>query len=78
MSDQSFRKKTNLAKVIDRHTNQEGSFLTAIPALFFSRYSNVTEPKFGIYNPSFCVIVQGKKMVSLAKDRFEYGASNYL
>lgn len=78
MSDQFSRKRNELAKLIDRHTGQEGSYLTAIPSLFFSRYSNITEPAYGVYNPSFCVIVQGKKVVSLAQNQFKYGPSDYL
>ena len=78
LSEQTSRKHVELAKLINRHTNQEGSFLTAIPSLFFSRYSNVTEPKYGVYNPSLCVIVQGRKEVLLAQDRFVYGPANYL
>jgi AraC-like DNA-binding protein len=77
MSD-IYEKQIELAKLIDRYTDQDGAHSTAIPSLFFSRYSNVTEPNYGIYNPSFCVIVQGKKEVLLSQESFAYGPSDYL
>jgi AraC-like DNA-binding protein len=78
MSEPLSKKQVELAKLIARHTDQDGSHSTAIPSLFFSRYSHVTEPNYGVYNPSLCIIVQGMKEVLLAQERFKYGPADYL
>ncbi|MDQ0171580.1 AraC family transcriptional regulator [Paenibacillus tundrae] len=67
-----------LTEMIKRHTLLKGSIKTIIPSLFFFRYSKLTEPQYRIYNPSFCIIAQGKKEILLAQERFEYSPSNYL
>jgi AraC-like DNA-binding protein len=78
MSEQNYNQQVELAKLIDRHTGRDGTHATAIPSLFFSRYSNVTEPNYGVYNPSLCIVVQGLKEVLLAEERFRYGPADYL
>lgn len=70
--------RSELANLIDRHTVQDGVIQTAIPSLFFIRFSNLTEPGYRVYKPSFCFIAQGLKEVSLAQERFEYGPADYL
>ncbi|MCM3172391.1 MULTISPECIES: AraC family transcriptional regulator [unclassified Paenibacillus] len=67
-----------LTEMIKRHTLLKGSIKTIIPSLFFFHYSKLTEPQYRVYNPSFCIIAQGKKEILLAQERFEYGPSNYL
>ncbi|WP_088044470.1 AraC family transcriptional regulator [Bacillus sp. EAC] len=78
MSDQIYKHQSDLIKLIESHTDQDGSHATAIPSLFFSRYSNVTGPHYGVYKPSMCIIVQGKKEVVLAKEHYVYGPADYL
>ncbi|WNB90914.1 AraC family transcriptional regulator [Bacillus sp. NEB1478] len=78
MSEQIFEKQAELTKLIERHTSQDGSHSTAIPSLIFSRYSNVTGPNYGVYKPSLCIVVQGKKVVLLAQEHYEYGPADYL
>ncbi|MCG7376443.1 AraC family transcriptional regulator [Paenibacillus sp. ACRSA] len=67
-----------LTEMIKRHTLLKGSVKTIIPSLFFFHYSKLTEPQYRVYNPSFCIIAQGKKEILLAQERFEYSPSNYL
>ncbi|MDR6726267.1 AraC-like DNA-binding protein [Paenibacillus amylolyticus] len=67
-----------LTEMIKRHTLLKGSVKTIIPSLFFFHYSKLTEPQYRVYNPSFCIIAQGKKEILLAQERFEYSSSNYL
>ncbi|WP_145047572.1 AraC family transcriptional regulator [Paenibacillus xylanexedens] len=67
-----------LTEMIKRHTLLKGSVETIIPSLFFFHYSKLTEPEYRVYNPSFCIIAQGKKEILLAQERFEYSPSNYL
>lgn len=78
MSQQIYKQQVELAKLIERHTGRDGSHATAIPSLFFSRYSNVTGPNYGVHKPSLCIVVQGMKEVLLAQERFRYGPADYL
>lgn len=78
MSEQIDKQQNELAKLIERHIDREGTHSTAIPSLFFSSYSNVTGPNYGVYKPSLCIVVQGMKNVLLAQERFTYGPADYL
>src|SRR5690606_38962077 len=51
---------------------------TAIPSLYFARYSNITEPNYGVYKPSLCIVAQGTKEVLLSEERFRYSPIDYL
>lgn len=78
MSEQIYKQRADLTQLIESHTGKDGSHPTAIPSLFFSRFSNVTGPNYGVYKPSLCIIVQGKKEVLLAQERYVYGPADYL
>ncbi|MEH7350129.1 AraC family transcriptional regulator [Gottfriedia acidiceleris] len=78
MSDQIYKFQAELIQLIENHTGLDGSYTTAIPSLFFSRYSNVTGPNYGVYKPSLCIIVQGKKEVVLAQEHYVYSPTDYL
>jgi AraC-like DNA-binding protein len=78
MFEQLYRQRIELAKFIDGHQEQNGTHVTAIPSLFFSRYSNETGPNYGIHKPSLCIVVQGMKEVLLSQERFQYGPADYL
>lgn len=72
------KQSAELAKFIECHTEWDGTRETAISSLFFSRYTNSSEAKYGVFKPSLCIIVQGAKEVLLSKDRFRYGSADYL
>jgi AraC-like DNA-binding protein len=76
MSEQIYKRE--LTKLIGNHTGSNGTHATAIPSLFFSRYSNLTGPSYGVYKPSLCIVVQGMKEVLLGQERYTYGPANYL
>ncbi|WP_028777492.1 AraC family transcriptional regulator [Shimazuella kribbensis] len=78
MSEQLHKQQDELAKLMERYSGRDGVHTTAIPSLFFTRQSNVTGSNFGVYNPSFCIVVQGVKEVLLAQERFRYGPADYL
>ncbi len=78
MSEQTDKQQNELAILIERFSKPNGTHLTAIPSLFFSRYSHVTGPNYGVHKPSLCIVVQGEKEVLLAQERFKYGPTNYL
>ncbi|WP_299094277.1 AraC family transcriptional regulator [uncultured Metabacillus sp.] len=70
--------QNELAKLIERYSGQDGVHKTAVPSLFFIRESIVTEPLYGVYKPSFCMVIQGEKEILLSKERFTYGPADYL
>lgn len=78
MSEQIYKQQGELAKLIERHSEQDGNYTTAIPSLYVTRISNTTEPSYGIYNTSLCIIAQGVKEALLVEDRFIYSPSDYL
>jgi AraC-like DNA-binding protein len=78
MSEKILKRQDELAKLIERHSGQDGVYKTAIPSLFFIHHSNVTEPVHRVYKPSLCFIAQGLKEILLAQERFEYGPADYL
>lgn len=78
MFEQLYRQRIELAKIIESHTERDGTRLTTIPSLFFSRYSNVTGPNYGVHKPSLCIVVQGMKEVFLSQERYQYGPADYL
>ncbi|MCM2532915.1 AraC family transcriptional regulator [Neobacillus pocheonensis] len=78
MFEQLYRQRVELTKIIEGHIGQDGSHMTAIPSLSFSRYSNETGPNYGVYKPSLCIVIQGMKEVLLSQERFQYGPADYL
>ena len=66
-----------LIERIARHVAEDGS-VEAAPGLFLYRFSSPTGPRYGVTEPSFCVIAQGSKEVLLGKERYRYDASHYL
>ena len=79
VSEQQAEKQQDvLAKVIQHHAEQDGVHGTKIPSLFFIRHSDITGPTYGVYKPSFCMVVQGAKEVWLGQERFTYSSANYL
>jgi len=78
MSEQVYKQREALAKLIERHSFQTGVNQTAIAPLFFIRHSQMTDRVYRVYKPSLCFIAQGLKEVWLAQERFEYGPADYL
>ncbi len=70
--------RNSLSDNIARWTNNCDEFETPVPGLFFFRYTNPTEPRFGLYEPSICLVAQGAKKVHLENETFIYDANNYL
>src|SRR5438093_889160 len=69
--------RDELAERIARHVAEDSSG-EAAPGLFLYRFSSPTGPRYGVTEPSFCVIAQGSKEVLLGKERYRYDASHYL
>jgi len=78
MSEQTYKRQDDLAKLIERYSEKDGNYITAIPSLFFTRISHVTELNYGIYNTSLCIVAQGVKEAWLVQDRYIYSPADYL
>ncbi|WP_027184725.1 AraC family transcriptional regulator [Desulfovibrio inopinatus] len=66
-----------LAGIISRHAPTEGENTTAIPGVIAFKASTTHTAFPTVYNPSLCVIAQGKKQVLLEKEIYRYGPSEY-
>lgn len=78
MSEEIYKQQEELAKLIDNYSGDDGVHPTAIPSLYLIRESIVTEPITRVNETSFCIVVQGKKEVLLAEERFRYGPGHYI
>jgi AraC-like DNA-binding protein len=78
MFEQLYRQRIELTKIIESHTGRDGTQMTTIPSLFFSRFSDVAGPFYGVHKPSLCIVVQGMKEVFLSQELFRYGPADYL
>ncbi|MBC7807008.1 MAG: AraC family transcriptional regulator, partial [Akkermansiaceae bacterium] len=56
----------------------DGTHTTAISSLYLYRSSSPSDPVPGVYEPSLCVIAQGKKLVMLAAESYVYAPAQYL
>jgi AraC-type transcriptional regulator len=63
--------RDELAERSARHLSGDGS-REAAPGLFRYRSSVPTGPRYGVNEPSFCVIAQGAKEVLLGDERYRY------
>lgn len=70
--------QAELAALVARLTPQEGIHPSAIPALTVIRSNSPSMPTPSVYEPSLCIVVQGRKRAVLGDDVFYYDALNYL
>lgn len=86
MADASLKPETpidacqELVELVTRHTNGKGDGIhsTAIAQLEFIRESTAPTALCAVYEPTFCIILQGKKETLLGKETYHYGAAQYL
>lgn len=67
-----------LIESIARWTSDCEDLETAIKGLSFHRHNRPTEPSFGLYDPSICMVVQGTKRVHIENESLVYDSNNYL
>ncbi|MDO3412236.1 AraC family transcriptional regulator [Saccharibacillus sp. CPCC 101409] len=70
--------KKNLETLIRKHAQTDGVHSTLIPSLFLIRESEVSESVARVNEISFCLIIQGEKVVWLGEQRFHYGPGHYI
>jgi AraC-like DNA-binding protein len=71
-----------ILSVVEREATREkfgdGILKTAIPFLTFIRGTKTTPLNRGILNPSFCVILQGRKSIHIGNEVIHYGVGEFL
>ena len=72
----AYRKE--LVGIVERQVKENSWIQTAVPSLYFVRQYVTTEPEALFQKPSLCIILQGRKEIGLAEERFQYGPSDYL
>jgi AraC-like DNA-binding protein len=69
---------TDLAALIARHAPVDGSVETAIAGVGLVRASAATTPVHTMYEPSFCMVAQGRKRATLAGRAWQYDPAHFL
>ncbi|MBD3885739.1 AraC family transcriptional regulator [Phormidium tenue FACHB-886] len=69
-----------LAELVNRHTNGRGNGIhsTAIAQLELMRESVAPTALRAVYEPTLCIILQGKKETLLGQETYHYGAAQYI
>jgi AraC-like DNA-binding protein len=69
-----------LAALVSRHTEGKGDGIhaTAISQLELMRESTAPTVLRAVYEPTLCIIVQGRKETLLGHDTYHYGAAQYI
>lgn len=70
--------QAELADRIARNTPHDGVHPCAIGALNLIRFSSPQQPLPTVYEPSLCIVVQGRKRALLGQETYTYDPLNYL
>jgi AraC-like DNA-binding protein len=67
-----------LADILDRHARSDGIHESPIKGVGLIRSSVPTMPMPVIYEPTLCLVAQGRKQATLGMEAFVYDAAKYL
>lgn len=67
-----------LVDIIGRHTTTDGIHSTPISGLRLARSNTPTMPMPVVYEPTLCLIAQGRKQVATGNTSYDYDAMKYL
>ncbi|MDN4055626.1 AraC family transcriptional regulator [Massilia sp. YIM B02763] len=67
-----------LADILARHTPGDGAFDTPLAGVSLLRTSSPTMPMPVVYEPTLCLVAQGRKQAVLGTETYVYDAANYL
>jgi AraC-like DNA-binding protein len=67
-----------LIELIARHAPGDGTFATPIAGVSLIRWSTPTEPMPTIYEPTLCIVAQGRKRASVGTTSFVYDRAQHL
>lgn len=70
--------QAELADRIARIATGPGTFECAIAGMGLLRFDSPSQPTPAVYEPSICIVVQGRKIAHLADEIYTYDALNYL
>lgn len=70
--------QAELADRIARNVPGDGLHASAVPGLALIQASEASQPLPGVYHPSICVVVQGRKRAMLGDEVFHYDPLHYL
>jgi AraC-like DNA-binding protein len=71
-------RQIELAERTLRHARADGVVDSIVPGLALIRASQPSQPLPSLYEPSLCVVVQGRKRAVLGDETYVYDALNYL
>lgn len=71
-------RQSELAARVSALARCDGLSETAVPPVALMRASSTTQPLPALYEPSLCIVVQGRKRTVLGGDTFTYDPLNYL
>lgn len=77
-SDMIANQCQELATLVMRHTEGNGTHLTAIDRLSFARSNATSTANYSVDEPRLVLMVQGKKEVLLGKETYPYCTGQYL
>lgn len=78
MSEQLEIYRNDLIAIVNEHHRGEGVLETAIPSIRFFRSSEKTSTSPTIYEPMFCLLLQGEKRIHLGNEEFSFNELDYL
>ncbi len=67
-----------LTDILSRHAPEDGTHRSALPGVTLLRSSTPTMPMPVIYEPTLCIIAQGRKRAMLGATAFVYDPASYL
>jgi AraC-like DNA-binding protein len=70
--------RAELAALVARFTPGDGIHETAVPRLALIRAAHPSEPLHVLHEPAVCIVAQGRKLVMLGDEVFDYGGARYL
>ncbi|BBP78850.1 AraC family transcriptional regulator [Pseudomonas gingeri NCPPB 3146 = LMG 5327] len=72
------KQRLELADIIRRHTDEDGSYQTAVGSLVLGRHNHPYDFNPVLAQPALCIMAQGRKEVRLGDDHFIYDPLNYM
>lgn len=67
-----------LIEILSRHAPEDGAWRCALPGVTLLRSSTPTMPMPVVYEPTLCIIAQGRKRAMLGASAFVYDPASYL
>lgn len=67
-----------LAEILARHISDDGIQATALPGVSLLRSSTPTMPMPVLYEPTLCLVAQGRKQAVLGSSSYVYDTTSYL